>query len=106
VLQTDKIDIAEIQEIGGIFIRGKVALRQFEPDSRRIAIAGFRIVDRHGQELCGCILSANSVAQIGRESRDSTLPREVVSDHCYTARKRSGRSQGQGWRIALLWFDR
>jgi hypothetical protein len=27
VLQTNKIDIAEIQEIGSIFIGGKVALR-------------------------------------------------------------------------------
>src|SRR5512146_1902400 len=87
MLKRNEVNVAEIQEIGSIFIGGGVSLGEFESNSRRIAVVRSRIVDWYRQQLSTSVLGADGVAQVCRKGCNSALPREVISDHRYPARQ-------------------
>jgi len=75
VLQTDQINVAEIQEISGLAVGSHLILGKFESDSGRVDVAFWRIVDRKRQEFRGAVFGMNRVAQIRGERGDAALPR-------------------------------
>ena len=69
------IDVAEIQKVGGLPVRGQVALRQLKPYPLGIVMSLFRIVDGQCQPFRRAVFRANGVAQVRGERRDPTSPR-------------------------------
>jgi len=51
MLKGDEINIAEIKEIGSVFVGGRIAFRQFESNAGRIVVMRTRVVDRNREEL-------------------------------------------------------
>ena len=68
------IDVAEIQKVRGLPVRRQIAFGQFKPYPLGIVISLSRVVHGQCQQLCRVELSAERIAQVGRESRDPALP--------------------------------
>ena len=79
-LQADQVDAVDIQKIGGAAIRLEVFFRQFEAHPRRIGVAAFDVVDRHGDAGRVAMLGGDRFAQVGGKRGDAALARQVVAD--------------------------
>src|SRR5271166_1562022 len=84
VLQAHYIDIAGIKKVSGTSIRKRVALRYLESHPRRVAVPRLRVIHGHHKHSVGSKLKSDSITQICREGRNSTLSRKVVSDNRYS----------------------
>ena len=80
MLQANQIDIAEIQEVGGLAVGRQIILGQFEAYPSRITVALFGIVHRKSQQLRRAVFRMNGVAQIGCECRNSTMSWKIVAN--------------------------
>jgi hypothetical protein len=80
MLQANQVNIAEIQEVGGLAVGSQFILRKFEANPGRIAVTFCSIVDRKREELGGSVFGVNGVAQIGCKRSDATAPGQVVPD--------------------------
>ena len=49
VLQTNHVEICEIQKISSLLIRREIVLRKSQPHTRRIRVSRLGIVDRQGE---------------------------------------------------------
>ena len=90
MLQTDEIVAIEIQEIGGPLIGGKVLLRQLQAHLLRIVVAGIGIVDGNGKQAPFSVFGCERVAQVGRESGDAALARQIIPNKSDTRGQRQG----------------
>ena len=88
VLQADHVDIVEVQELSGFFIRSQVVLGERPSHPRRIVISLFRVVYRQRQQSSGSVLGGYGRAQVGGKRSNSTLSRQIVPDHRDPARQR------------------
>ncbi|MFZ2085918.1 MAG: hypothetical protein WAU92_15585, partial [Candidatus Sulfotelmatobacter sp.] len=61
-----------------------------ESHARRVAVTRLRVIDVYYEYSGGSVLNRNSITQIRREGRNSTLAREMVPDNRYPHWKRSG----------------
>ena len=88
VLQTDHVEIVEVQELSGLSIRSQIVLGERPSHPRRIVISSVRVVYRKRQQSSGPALGGYGCAQVGGKSSDSTLPRQIVPDHRDPTRQR------------------
>src|SRR6267378_2705429 len=80
MLETNQVDITEIQKLGGLTIRSQIVLGQLEAYPGRIGVALFGIVHRKSQQLRRTIFRVNGVAQIGCECGDSAVSWKIVAN--------------------------
>ncbi len=80
VLQANKIVAIEVEEISGPLIGGNVLLCQLQTHLLRIVVAGFGIVDGNGEQASFTVFGCQSVTQVGRESGNAALARQIVSN--------------------------
>ena len=78
MLQADKIVAIEVQEIGGPLIGGNILLRQFQAHLLRIIVARIGIVDGNGKQASFSVFGCERVAQVGRESGNAALARQII----------------------------
>jgi hypothetical protein len=83
VLQTHQVEIAGIEKVGGGPIGGDVTLDDLESHARGVDVGGFRIIDGYHRQSSGAVLGSDRIAQIGRESGNSTLAGKMVPHHRY-----------------------
>jgi hypothetical protein len=89
VLQTHQIDITGIKKVGCCSIGREVALGYLESHPRRIAVPRLRVIGGYYEYSSGAVLNRNSITQVCREGRNSTLSRKVVPDNRYAHWKRA-----------------
>ncbi len=80
MLQANQIDVAEIQELGGLTIGSQVVLGEFKANARGIIVAFFGIVDGQGKQFGGSVFRVNCVAEVGGERGDPTFTGQIISD--------------------------
>jgi hypothetical protein len=93
MLQAYEIVAIEIQEIGGPLIGGNVFLRQLQAHLFRIVVARIGIVDGNGKQAPFSVFGCERGAQVGRESSNAALPRQIIPN------ERNAR--GKGRRLAF-----
>jgi chaperonin GroES len=81
VLDADDVDGVDVQEVRGATVRGDLALGDLEANTRRVGIAPAGIVHREDEALDLGTGRSDGPAQIGRESRDPAMTRQVVAEH-------------------------
>jgi hypothetical protein len=90
MLQADKVDIVDVQEISSTAIRFKVPLRKFKSNAAWILITIIGVVDWQGNTGCPLIGSSDCFAQIGGECCDAAPAREIIADECNALQDRVG----------------
>src|SRR5271165_62774 len=89
VLQTNHVDIVEVQKLSRLLIRGQVILSKRPSHARRVFISFVGVINWERQQSSCTILCGNGCAQVGCERGYSALPRKIIADH--------GDSAGQRW---------
>ena len=89
MLQADQIVAIEVEKIRSPLIGGNVLLRQLQAHLFRIIVAGIGIVDGDGEQASFSVFGCERGAQVGRESGNATLARQIISN------KRNARGQRQ-----------
>ena len=97
MLQAHQIVAVEVEEIGGPLIGGNVFLGQLQAHLFRIVVARIGIVDGNRKQASLSVFCCQRSAQVGGESGNAALPRQIVSD------KSNARGQRQA---AGFQFDR
>jgi hypothetical protein len=83
VLQTDDINVIEVQEVSGGLVGVDVLLLDLEPDALRVMIALFDIGDGHGEALDPGIKRRERLADVRGERGDPALAGQVIADEGY-----------------------
>src|SRR5664279_1632393 len=82
MLQADQIDIAKIQEVGGMPVGIEVILRQCESDSGGVGITLLGVVNRQCQELSRAKFRMKGITQVCCERGDSTTSGKIIPHDC------------------------
>ena len=82
VLQTDEIDIIDIQKVGSAAIRFYVLLHEFKSDAVWIRIALHNVVNGQRDTCCLTKLRSDSFTQIGGEGSDAAPARQIITNKC------------------------
>ena len=80
MLQTNQINIVDIEKVGGAAIGVDIFLHQFKANARRIGIASLGVVDGQGDAGGVIILGGDGLAQIGGKRGNTALARQIVAD--------------------------
>jgi hypothetical protein len=102
VLQAHQIDVAGVNKVCGGSIGRRVALGYLESHPRRVAVPRLRVIHGHHKHFGGSITESDSITQICREGRDSTLSRKMVPNNRYPQWKRPAVHGSQGQRTSFV----
>jgi hypothetical protein len=80
VLEDDKINSVDVQEVGGARIGFEVALGDLKTDARWVGIALLGVVDGNSKDVGFWGGSGEGFAEVGGEGGDAALSRQVVAD--------------------------
>src|SRR5579871_2323918 len=82
VLQTDNINIADIQEVSRAQIRRQILLFNFKANYVGVGIALSEVVYRDRETLARRVFSGHGLEQVGRKCRDAALTGQIVAQKC------------------------
>jgi len=80
VLQTDDVDVADIQKVGCALIRRQVAFGQLEPNATRIRVPSWTVVDGNGKTGPLAFVGDDGFAQVCRKRGNPAPSREIVAN--------------------------
>src|SRR3954451_9174452 len=81
MLYANHVDSVDVQEVCGAAVGSDVALGDLEAHARRIRVTLARIVHREDEAIDLREPARKRIAEIGGESGNPALPRNVVADH-------------------------
>src|SRR5207249_8418115 len=102
MLQTNQIDVVEIQEVRCLPVGRQLIFGKLESDSCGVTIAFFCVIDWQRQKFRRAIFSVDRIAQVCRECRDPALPRKIIPDDGDSTWKRRSRLCGRECWCLLL----
>ena len=94
VLQADDVHVADIQKVRGTQIGRQVLLLNLEANHLRVLVASRNVVDRYGEALALGVRTLDGGQQVGGESGNAALARQVVADKSDLADFRSAVHEG------------
>jgi hypothetical protein len=80
VLQADDVHVADVEEIRGTKIGGKVLFLNFEANYFGVLISINNVIDGNRETLALWMRSGDGAQQIGRKRRDAALAWQVIAD--------------------------
>src|SRR6266581_8182902 len=102
MLETNQIDVVEIQEVGSLPVGRQLIFGKLESDSSGITIAFFCVIDWQRQKFRRAIFSVDRIAEVCRECRDPALPRKIIPDDGDSTWKRRSQLSGRECWCLLL----